>query len=74
LRGYVLNVYVEPAHRKRGLARAVIEAALDACRARRIRIVSLHASESGRSLYARLGFEPTTEMRLELTHVAEDEF
>lgn len=66
LRGYILNVYVEPDHRRRGLARDVTEACLDTCRARGIHIVTLHASAAGRRLYERLGFAVTSEMRLVL--------
>lgn len=63
LRGYILNVYVEKNHRRRGLARQVTIACLGACRERGIGVVSLHASTDGRSVYARLGFRPTSEMR-----------
>jgi ribosomal protein S18 acetylase RimI-like enzyme len=65
-RGYILNVYVEPLHRRRGLARAITEVCLEVCRARSIRIVSLHAADAARPLYEKLGFAPTNEMRLEL--------
>lgn len=67
LRGYILNVYVEPAHRRRGLARAATLACLDECRKRDIRIATLHAADAARSLYERLGFALTNEMRLELS-------
>ena len=60
----VLNVYVDPAWRRRGVGEALMRAALDALAARGIRRVVLHASESGRRLYERLGFVPTNEMRL----------
>ena len=62
---YVLNVYCEPPHRRRGLARALMETILDWCRGRRISRVSLHASDEGRPLYEGLGFTATNEMRLE---------
>jgi ribosomal protein S18 acetylase RimI-like enzyme len=44
---------------------AVMRALLDALAARRVRRIVLHASDDGRSLYERLGFVPTNEMRLE---------
>lgn len=66
LRGYLMNVYVDPAHRRRGLARTIAHAALDACRARDVSVVALHASVAGRSLYESLGFAPTPEMCLTL--------
>jgi GNAT superfamily N-acetyltransferase len=60
----VLNVYVEPEWRRRGVAEALMRSVLDTLAARRIHRVVLHASEGGRRLYERLGFAPTNEMRL----------
>jgi ribosomal protein S18 acetylase RimI-like enzyme len=60
----VLNVYVEPAWRRRGVGEALMRAVLDALAARGIRRIVLHASDNGRRLYERLGFVPTNEMRL----------
>jgi ribosomal protein S18 acetylase RimI-like enzyme len=65
-RGYVLNIYVEPEHRQRGLAHAVTEACLEACRARSIGVVTLHSADAARRIYENLGFAPTNEMRLNL--------
>jgi GNAT superfamily N-acetyltransferase len=59
---YVLNVYTEPAHRRRGLARALMQAVLQWCHAAGITRVALHASDEGRPLYESLGFAPTNEM------------
>ena len=63
-RGNILNVYTEAAHRRRGLARRLMEVALDWCRKSGIRAVILHSSDDGRPLYEKLGFQPTNEMRL----------
>jgi GNAT superfamily N-acetyltransferase len=63
----VLSMWTEPAHRRRGLATAVVEAMLAWCRAHGVRRITLHASDEGRPIYARLGFAPTNEMRLELS-------
>jgi len=60
----VLNVYVEPVWRRRGVGEAVMRVLLDALSARGVRRVVLHASQDGRRLYERLGFVPTNEMRL----------
>lgn len=65
-RANILNVYTNPDFRRQGLARRLMETALDWCRANRIRAVILHASEDGRPLYEKLGFRPTNEMRLML--------
>jgi GNAT superfamily N-acetyltransferase len=65
-RAYILNMYTEPPYRGRGVARRIMSAILDWCRADGFETVFLHASEQGRPLYESLGFEPTTEMRLRL--------
>ena len=59
----ILNVYCEPEHRRRGLARALMEAMLEWCKGERIAKVVLHASQDGRRLYESLGFVQTNEMR-----------
>jgi len=59
---YILNVYTEPEHRRRGLARVVMSAIIDWCVAREVAVVALHASDDGRPLYESLGFAPTSEM------------
>ena len=56
----VLNVYVEPAWRRRGIADALMRAVLDGLAERGIRRIVLHASDDGRRLYERLGFVATT--------------
>jgi GNAT superfamily N-acetyltransferase len=63
----VLNVYTEPVHRHRGLARRLVEHVLVWARARGLQRISLHASDEGRPLYEQLGFVPTNEMRREWT-------
>lgn len=63
---YVYNVYVEPEHRQRGLARQLMETIHDWCRSNDIHQVSLHASTFGRHLYESMGYEATNEMRIRL--------
>ncbi len=53
---YLLNAYVEPAFRRRGVATALVRASLDWCGARDVVFVDLHASAEGRAVYERLGF------------------
>lgn len=67
-RGYVLNVYVEPAYRGRGLARELMRLADAEFLKRGVRFVILHATEKGRSLYTELGWRGTTEMSKDLAH------
>jgi GNAT superfamily N-acetyltransferase len=62
----VLNVYTEPTHRRRGLARRVMRVIIDWCHAEGLASIQLHASDDGRPLYASLGFLATNEMRLAL--------
>jgi GNAT superfamily N-acetyltransferase len=63
-RGNILNVYTLPESRRRGMARALMNVALEWCRANRIASVILHASPEGKTLYEAFGFKPTNEMRL----------
>lgn len=65
-RAMILNIYVEKEYRRRGIARAIMEALIAWCRENDFVNVGLHASEEGRPLYEKLGFKPTNEMRLEL--------
>lgn len=64
--GYVLNVYVDPDHRRGGVARAVMRAIEEWCRERGVARVVLHASVMGRALYEELGFVDSNEMRMSL--------
>jgi GNAT superfamily N-acetyltransferase len=64
IEGLVLNVWVEPAWRRRGLAEEMMRVILAWARAHDLARVSLHASEAGRPIYQRLGFVPSSEMRL----------
>lgn len=66
IRGYLLNVFVEPDYRGRGLARSLTRIAMDDCRQRGIRLLTLHASEAGRPVYESLGFVPGNEMQCTL--------
>lgn len=64
--GEIVNVYTEPAHRRRGLARQLMLAMIDWCRASGVRTIILHASGQGQRLYESLGFKPTNELSLRL--------
>jgi ribosomal protein S18 acetylase RimI-like enzyme len=67
LRAYLLNFYVAPEVRGRGLAFALLRTAVEEARRRGIKVVSLHASNAGRPIYERSGFEATNEMMLYLS-------
>jgi len=53
---YVQWVATDPAHRRRGHARALMQAVTEWSRARRVGSVDLHASAEAESLYRELGF------------------
>ena len=59
----VMNMYVVPGWRRRGLARRLMTEILAWARDAKIARLVLHASSDGRPLYESLGFVPTTEMR-----------
>jgi GNAT superfamily N-acetyltransferase len=65
-RAIILNMFVEPGFRRRGIARALMQTMIDWCRAEGLVTVDLHASDEGRPLYESMGFMPTNEMRLTL--------
>ena len=61
------NVYTGPAWRHQGIARALLRAVLDDCRARGIAYATLAATADGAGLYRALGFAPKAdEMTLSL--------
>lgn len=66
--GFVFNVYTEPAHRKQGLARRLMEALHAHCRHERIERLVLNASTFGQPLYRAIGYVVTDEpmMRFKL--------
>jgi GNAT superfamily N-acetyltransferase len=61
--GLILNVYVEPQWRRRGLARRLMTEILGWAGAAGVVRLVLHASADGRPLYETLGFTPSNEMR-----------
>lgn len=65
-RAYLLNFYVDPEFRGQGLARRLLELALEEARRMGVRVVSLHASRYGRPLYERNEFVASNEMILRL--------
>ena len=61
-RGYVLNLFVEPTHRRRGIALDLLEKSEREFAQRGIGFAVLHTTDLGRALYERNGWKPTTEM------------
>jgi ribosomal protein S18 acetylase RimI-like enzyme len=61
-RGYVLNVFVEPSHRKRGLAKMLTGLGEAEIARRGVSFAILHATRMGRPLYEQAGWTQTAEM------------
>jgi GNAT superfamily N-acetyltransferase len=53
---FVYNVYIDAAHRRRGLARLVMDTIHAWCRDAGITSIALNASEDGRPLYQSMGY------------------
>jgi GNAT superfamily N-acetyltransferase len=54
---FVYNVYTEREHRRRGLARLIMDAIHDWCREAGIASVALNASADGQPLYEAMGYQ-----------------
>ena len=65
-RPWIVNMFTEPEYRRQGLARVLLDEMLAWCRRESFPLVSLHASDEGRSVYTAIGFIPSNEMRLQL--------
>ncbi len=63
-RAVILNVYTEQEFRRRGIARQIMLTIMAWLKQQGLGSVNLHASDEGRPLYQKLGFEATNEMRL----------
>jgi GNAT superfamily N-acetyltransferase len=53
---FVYNVYTDPSHRRRGLARRLMDTLEAWCRAEGIGRIALQASAAGRPLYESMGY------------------
>lgn len=67
-RGYVLNLYVDPASRRRGIARDLMHMAQSELTRRGLAYAVLHATANGRKLYEKIGWAGTSEMALPLAY------
>jgi GNAT superfamily N-acetyltransferase len=63
---YIMSMYTEPKFRGRGVATRLVQAMIEWSSARRYPRIVLHASRFGHSVYARIGFHDSNEMRLDL--------
>lgn len=65
----ILGLFVEPNERGAGLARTMVQLAIEHARKWGADVVLLHAANKARPLYERLGFVATKEMRLQFSEV-----
>jgi GNAT superfamily N-acetyltransferase len=68
---FVYNVYTEPAHRRRGLARLIMETIQAWCGEHGVTSIALNASRDGQPLYQALGYResPSPMMFLPIVRV-----
>ena len=66
VRGYISNMWVDAAHRRKGIGRKLVEAAVEEAKARGVTWMMLHATDEGRGLYESMGWKPGNEMVLKL--------
>jgi GNAT superfamily N-acetyltransferase len=66
--GFVFNVYVNPPHRRQGLAERLMETMHAWCREQGLERIALNSSAGGRSIYERMGYVVAAEpmMRFDL--------
>jgi GNAT superfamily N-acetyltransferase len=67
---YICSMYTRPSDQRKGIASAIVRILVRTARRTGAARVTLHAADQGKAVYARLGFEPTSEMRLWLRRPA----
>ncbi len=55
-KAYIMNIYTEPAYRRRGIAYKILDLLVSDVRSKEITSISLEATEAGRPLYEKYGF------------------
>jgi ribosomal protein S18 acetylase RimI-like enzyme len=67
-RGYVLNVFVEPSHRRRGVAKMLMQLGEAEFARRGVSFAVLHATQMGKPVYEATGWAQTSEMSKLIKH------
>ena len=57
-KAYIMNMYVRPAYRRRGIASRILDMLLKDARERGVSCIALEATDMGRPLYEKYGFVP----------------
>ena len=57
-KAYIMNMYVRPACRRRGIATRMLDLLVEDAKRRGIQCISLEATDAGRPLYEKYGFIP----------------
>ncbi len=65
--GYIWGVYVEPSHRRKGIAKQLTNATVEHLKSINCTKAILNASPAGKPVYENLGFSPSNAMQLDLT-------
>lgn len=55
-KAYIMNMYTDPAYRRRGVAMKLLDLLVQDCKRKGITAISLEATDMGRSLYEKYGF------------------
>lgn len=63
---YLLSMYTEHPFRGKGVATKIVKESIRWAKAKGFPRMTLHASDMGRSIYEKLGFKQTWEMKLDL--------
>ncbi|MCI0330208.1 MAG: GNAT family N-acetyltransferase [candidate division Zixibacteria bacterium] len=63
---YLLSMYTEHPFRGKGVATKIVKESVRWAKAKGFPRMTLHASDMGKSIYEKLGFKQTWEMKLEL--------
>ncbi len=64
--GYIWGVYVEPSHRRKGIAKQLTNATIEHLKTINCTKAILNASPAGKPVYENLGFSPSNAMQLDL--------
>lgn len=55
--GYLMNIYVRPQHRNRGIAHEIVKSLVNKCKTRDCGKIYLETTKDAKSLYSSLGFQ-----------------